>query len=111
MANGDLIKSDKLYKQFVLIDAATAAADGVWIDVSNFERGSFHLVLGVGTLQIRGSNEKLKPENTAHGFQIGTDATNETGITTEVLPRWIKGRVSAHTSGTHNIFAVIRGTK
>lgn len=108
MADGDFIYSLADVWRIRLIDAATAADNGVWVDSRIFNNASIHLVPGTGTLQIRGSDEPTKPANTAHGYQLGTDATTEARLEIRSLPQWIKGRVSSHSSGTHNIYATLR---
>ncbi|KKK53053.1 hypothetical protein LCGC14_3098630, partial [marine sediment metagenome] len=99
MANGDQIQVNKLFAIFALLDAETGTTDGVWVDTGLFERASFHLEIGAGTLQIRGSNNPTKPADNTHGFQIGADKTATAEIGTSILPRWVKARVTVDTSG------------
>lgn len=108
MASGDLKENLGWRATYKLLDGVTATSDGVWVDCGLFTEGRAHLAPGTGTLQLRGSDEDTKPANNTDGYQIGSDVTAVDDIEVAVLPRWIKVKVSAHTSGTHNAWVTFR---
>lgn len=112
MAHGDIEFQSLGAQTATLLDAAAATTDGVWIDVGEYENASVHFDFatgtGVGTVQFRGSDLPTKPDNTAHGVQIGTDQTASSLSSTLTLPRWVKCRVTAFTSGTISVYCHAR---
>lgn len=104
MATGEKIDNEA----YLLLDAVVATADGVWVDAKRFKTSSIH-VFGIttGTVQVRGSNARVKPADNTDAIKIGSDITAD-GIVSIAYPlRWIKCKVSAYTSGT--ISAVLQG--
>jgi hypothetical protein len=111
MAHGDTIDSGRVagnnyYVRHKLLDAAAGTTDGVWIDVRGFTRLSVHIDMGVGTVQIRGSNAPAKPANGVHEIQIDADITTDKLLDVNVPLSWIKAMVSQHTSGTHSVYLI-----
>lgn len=112
MANGEIVAKYKLALHIKLIDAAVAVTDGVWMDTGQYENTRIEISgITTGTVEIRGSNAAAKPLNTAHGTIIGTAFTADGYSEILVLPRWIKARVTAWTTGTFDVLAMLRGTK
>lgn len=106
MANGDKIDSgrvaaDVYHASYRLLDAIAAVDDGVWVEVKGFPRGTVHVSgITTATVEIRGSNAVNKPANTAHEVQIGSNITTDSLVAIDSPVRWIKARISAHTTGT-----------
>lgn len=84
-----------------LLDGVAALDDGEWVDVENYAPLSFHISgIGTATVELRGSNAASKPANGAHEIKLGSDITAD-GIRTLTAPiRWVKARITAHSSGT-----------
>jgi hypothetical protein len=108
MPNGDTIDSGRYsgnnaWLAVRLLHDQAAVTDGVWIEVKGFKRLSIDISgITTATLEVRGSNDPLKPLNTNHGRQLGANVTADAIVNVDVPVRWIKVRVSAHTSGTIN---------
>lgn len=84
------------------VDAPSAVTDGVWVDRLNWQGSGSLIVSGSGTwiIQIRVSNQKLKPANTFDGQQMHEDITEEGTYNVGASTRWIKFQVTSWTSGT-----------
>ena len=109
MASGDFAAGGRFGQLFKLIDAVSATSDGVWIDATMLQHGSIEVTIATtATVQLRGSNAASKPANSADGFQIGSDITASGGFAIEHLPRFLKAKISAHTSGAVSVLAWLR---
>jgi len=112
MANGEIVAKYKLALHVKLLDAQVAATDGVWMDMGDYAEGTFEVSgITVATVQLRGSNAAVRPVNTVHGTQLGTDITADSHRDVAILPRWLKARISAYTSGTINALGMLKTTK
>lgn len=108
MADGDVIYARE-FKQWKLIDAAAATDNGVWIDTAQFGDGDIEVTIsGTATVQIRGSSAPTIPANASHVNQIGSDVTASGDYDMIRAPRWLKARVSAWSSGTVNVYVLLR---
>lgn len=96
----------KKLKEYTLVDAGAATSDGVWYDVTAWKRIAVHLIFGVATMQIFGSNRPTKPANNVDDVQIGGDITSDTIYELTAKIKWIKVKTSAYTSGTLYAYAV-----
>src|SRR3990167_2131534 len=111
MASGDIITNRKYFRHIKLLDAIGAANDGVWIDCISFTSISIEVSgITTATVLINSSNAATKPANTAHGQLRGTFTADGDHVSSN-LPRWIKARISAWTSGTISAIATLRGVK
>jgi hypothetical protein len=109
MANGTINAVTKRATNVTLIDAATALADGVWIDTMDFAEGSIDITISAtATVQIRGSDAATQPADNTHGNQLGTDFTASGQASLVCAPRWLKARVSSFGSGTVTVNATLR---
>lgn len=109
MASGDLVVRHAQMEHWILIDAVTGTSDGVWIDTSVYPEGSIHVkIAGTATVQVRGSDDPTKPANSAHEVQVDSDITATDLLSILHLPRWLKARISAHSSGQVDVWAVLR---
>lgn len=93
-----------------MLSAIVAVDDGEWIDVLHFSPGALH-VQGItdATIELRGSNQPLVPDNDEHGVLIGAALTAD-GLIEWVGPvHWIKARVSVWVSGTISAWLVVHG--
>lgn len=121
MPDGRVLNDSHISGRVVMIDAASAADDGQWIDVERYRAASIHFISSGGaafTIQVRGSSAEVKPANNTQGAQIGADvviAANGEQLFalggfpfTENLPWYFKVRISAYTSGTLTAIAVLR---
>jgi hypothetical protein len=110
MADGDIIAPR--HPQFThvkLIDAAASTDNGVWIDTGQLDHGSIHIIIATtATVQIRGSDAATVPANATDGYQVGSDVTATGGFDISNLPRWLKAKVSAWTSGQVDVLATLR---
>lgn len=101
MANGTFFDANPDFGHGELIDDAEATADGVWLDVGRYAKASIQIAgITTATVDIRGSNAEAKPADNTHGTIIGSAVTADTFASVDPLPRWIKARVTAWTSGT-----------
>ena len=108
MANGDFaVKKDRL-AHVLLLDAVGAVNDGVWIDTYGYDQVSIQVNgITTATVKIHGSNKLTIPANTAHEVErVSLTADGE--VIYDVLPRWMKARVSAWTAGVISVIAVFR---
>ncbi len=95
-----------------LLTDLAAVDDGDWIDTLHYAPLTFHVIMVANaTVDIRGSNETVKPANTVHGIQIGADVVNSDALVESTGPfRWIKARVTVRTTGTGiNVYMVAAG--
>ena len=101
MANGTKYYMDPEWAHFTLIDGAVATTDGAWVDVGRYAKCSIHVDgITTATVTINGSNAQAQPADSANGDQIGANITADGWASVDPLPRWIKARVTAWTSGT-----------
>lgn len=107
MPSGDRLETAKLHnvgalkELHQLLEGVTDVDDGVWVDVSFFQKMTLQVSgITTATVQVRGSLDLSKPANNTDGFQIGANITADAvqEITTPV--RWLKLKVSAFTTGT-----------
>jgi hypothetical protein len=99
MPDGQVIETTRLFQHVILIDAKDDVANGVWIDVGQYQSGKIQVQLtDTGTVQIRGFNGSVNtlPAPAEDGIQIGSNIT-ATGFTDipNILPRFIKAKVTA----------------
>lgn len=108
MASGDVIQRTPSMLHVKLLDALVAVDDGVWIDTGDYKEASIH-VSGVttATVKINGSGKATKPTATTHDIEM-SGVTADAIVDLPQLPRWLKARISAWTSGTISVFAVMR---
>jgi hypothetical protein len=109
MANGDALTKAraKIATEGVgvkLLDGAAAVVDGPWTDVRTLRPGSIDLFgTFVGTVVIEGCNQDTQPLSSFAGHQIAS--LTSPSLTAVNMPmRWIRARVTAHTSGSINAF-------
>ena len=101
MASGDQIGPNS----FKLLDGLAAQDDGVWVDARAFQTQSIQVTgITTATIKICGSNAQTKPANNTHGAQIGSDITADSIVSVLHPVKWIKARISAHTTGTISAF-------
>jgi len=111
MAHGDQIDvgyaygktADPLgsYRTWTALDAAGGTTNGTWIDVRGFGLASVSIEgIGTATAHVCASNAAAKPDDTAHGLQLGDDITADTIVSMLIPVRWVKVRLSTHASGT-----------
>ena len=109
MANGDAITQTADYLHVKLQDTISATDNGVWINTCGYAAGTIHFTLaGTATCQVYGSNAATIPAVSTHADQIGIDINGSQLVTLAVLPRWIKVRISAWTSGATSAIATLR---
>ena len=108
MANGKVDLQRPGIMQIRLIDALAATSDGQWIDTKGFDTASIQVTgITTATVRIHTSNQPTIPANSSHEEER-TSVTADAEITYTILPRWIKARISAWTSGTISVFIVLR---
>ena len=108
MAEGDKVKIREaiVYESVI---AAVAVSDGMgWVDTSGFAQAIIHVEgITTATVQFRGSNQTAQPGLTDDEVPISEVTAN--GMTTLTgLPRWLKVKVSAWTTGTVNCYTMLR---
>jgi hypothetical protein len=88
-----------------LLTNVVAINDGEWIDVSGLNQMSID-IRGItsATVQLRGSNELIKPADATHGNQLGSDTTVDGFIIVSASVRFLKLRVSTFVSGNINAY-------
>ena len=85
----------------VLLDDATATCPGDWTDVRKYVHKSVHVSgITTATVQIYGSNTPVEPLNTTDHVQLGANITADSIREITYPVKWIKVKVSAHTTGT-----------
>lgn len=102
MASGDKRSTKDGLRHWTLLDGVAATDNGVWIDTEEHRLAGVIDISGmtVATVQIYGSNAFAKPANATDGRQIGVDIVADTLLEIGALPRWVKTKISAWTSGT-----------
>lgn len=115
-ATRDVIKGESSLANAALVsrllDSVVAIDDGDWIPALGFFPFCFEISgITIATVQIRGSLAPTKPDNTDHGFQLGSDFTTSgnQSLTSLAPMRWVKARVEAWTSGTIIVDMVAEG--
>ena len=113
MADGDI--KDRIvdgFTQVALIDSAVATDNGVWFDCGPYELASIHIFASDGTFNatvtVNASNRVSKPAATDHDVVRGSITADQSEYTTQIVPRWLKARVSVWTSGTIEVVMVLR---
>lgn len=104
-ANGDFL--DKVtpagggyIARYKMLDEATAAAAGAWVDV-RWAKGkkTFHVTgIGTGTVQVYcslGTNAGIAPATTVDVTQMGGDITTNSVVTVEDACSWVRVEKSA----------------
>ena len=110
MANGDVIETDSYYRLQKMIDAKAAVDVGFWIDTHGYDQSSIHVDgITTATVIINSSNAAVKPANSSHEIQRAS-YTADVERTDQVMPRWIKARISAWTSGTITVIIKLMRT-
>lgn len=109
MAEGDR----QAVRNVVIIEAivgAVATDDGIgWFDVSGHSQAVIHVEgITTGTVQVRGSNQEARPGLTDDEVQVGSDITSNAMVAVTAMPRWMKVMVSAWTTGTFNVYVLLR---
>jgi hypothetical protein len=109
MASGENVLRHAQVEHWILLDNVTSTDNGVWIDTTVYPEGSIHVkIANTATVQLRGSDDPTKPADASHELQIDSDITASDLYSILHLPRWLKARVSAHTSGRVDVWAVLR---
>lgn len=109
MADGDVLDDTGIPGSYVrrwrLIDAKVATGNGVWVDTGPFtENGTLHVDgITTATIEVRGSDATAKPADNTHGDIIGSAQTADVHLDLTNVPRWLKVRVTAWTSGTIDV--------
>lgn len=96
-------KLPKIGLRATLLDEVEDTSNGEWVNTEGFERSSIHVIIAdTATVQVRASNEiapaasddgGLVEEKTASGF-----------VQLRAPARWVKAKISAHTSGKVSAF-------
>lgn len=124
-ADGDVKLKTNAALHVVLTDAAAATGNGVWVDVSDYATGVIECTASlVSTVEIDGDCNTTRPADSANGYPLLTAIVNPAPPTTGIvvispadaatattlrqMPRWIKTRVTAWTSGTVNCWMLAR---
>lgn len=102
MANGDRRSTKDGFAHWTLQDGTAAVDNGVWIDTEEHRLAGVLDISGitVATVQIFGSNAFKKPADATDGRKIGGDIIADALLEIGALPRWVKAKISAWTSGT-----------
>lgn len=114
-ADGDFIGSQNTtsrVRHIKFLDAKVAVADGVWIDVIEYETVNIH-VSGVttATIQVHGDSSATIPSNPTDGVVMATLTANGiVAIPKSDLPRYVKVKISAWTAGTISALGVLKPT-
>lgn len=112
MAQGDTKEypiSRGMALSYEAIVGAVGVTDGIgWILTTGFNRMSVHVEgITTGTVQIRGSNAPDRPADATDAFVVDEITSDELSNLT-ALPKWIKVMVSAWTTGTFNVYILLR---
>ncbi|HXH81708.1 MAG TPA: hypothetical protein VNN07_02135 [Candidatus Tectomicrobia bacterium] len=83
-----------------LLSSATGLNDGQWIPYVYHPASVDVSGITTATVQIRGSNDEVKPDDATHGRQLGTDVTADAIVLIPAPVKWIKARVTAYTAGS-----------
>jgi len=112
VADGDVIYSTQGSKFVRLTDNATGGTNGQWIDCGEYDSALIAIDFApgtfVGTYEVDLSNAATIPLNTANGVPAAAGTTSSANVSIPVAPRWIKGRVSAFTSGAISVNVILR---
>lgn len=102
----------KKLKEITLQNQAAATSNGVWYDITAWERVSVQ-VSGtfVGTAQIFGWCGPTKLSDATDGVKLGSDISTPTIYEVHAKIKWVKVKISAYTSGNIDAFAVGDETK
>lgn len=108
MANGRVIEMSEQTVHIAALDAVVAVDTGQWISTKGYDQGTIHIKgITTATVIINSSNEETRPTAATHDIQrLSVTADAEHILAT--LPRWIKVRISAWTSGTIDAFMLLR---
>jgi hypothetical protein len=88
-----------------LLTDKTDITNGEWMAVLGWHPLTIQIEgITTATVQIRGSNQKAQPANSADQFQLGVNITVDGLFALEVPVKWIKVNVSSYTSGTINAY-------
>lgn len=109
MAQGDLT----VVRETVVLEAivgAVAASDGMgWFDTSGYKQAVVHIEgITTATVQIRGSNQAAMPGATDDEVLLISEVTADAMSIVTAVPRWMKIMVSAWTTGTINVYVMLR---
>ena len=92
---------NRTFREATLVNAVAATQDGEWVDIYGVHPLSLDISgITTATLQVRISNDLVKPADTSHERQAGTDITADSTVTIDAPYRWLKIRISAWASGT-----------
>ncbi|MFQ5915378.1 MAG: hypothetical protein ACE5JS_19590 [Nitrospinota bacterium] len=87
-----------------LISGATGTGNGAWELVAGMRTLNIHVKgIGAATVTVNGSNDPTKPADSDHEITLAS-ITSDDIVTVQGPLRWMKARVSAHTSGTINAY-------
>ena len=86
----------------LMLDAATAVGDGVWFDISLLKTYTLHVKgITTATVSVTGSNGATQPADSAHETLVANGTFTADGFMEKTATtRYLKVRVSAHTTGT-----------
>ena len=78
-----------------------AVDDGYWLNVQDLKEGSLHITgITTATVQIYGANVTDEPADATDHIQIGADISSNAVFDMDSPVKWMKVKVSAHTTGT-----------
>ena len=114
-ANGDVIEVRSISGggttlHVKLLDAQSAAGNGVWIDVRDWPgRGSIEVsaIEAAGVVQLMASSAATKPTDATDGTKIGSDITTAGFTAVDLTCRWIKAKKSAADATPGNRLATV----
>jgi len=93
----------KVGQRATLLDGLLTTSNGEWVNAQGFERSSIHVVIAnTATVQVRASNE-VAPAASDDGGLVEA-VTASAFVQLRCPARWIKAKISAHTSGAVSAF-------
>ena len=100
----ETFKKPSVCQRAQLLDDVESTSNGEWVNIQGYPRTSIHVVIATtATVQVRASNEAA-PANSDDGGLV--EQVTASGFVQLPTPaRWIKAKISAHTSGTVNAYA------
>jgi hypothetical protein len=93
----------KVGQRVTLLNAVVGTSNGEWVNTQGYGRNSIHvLIANTATAQVRASNE-VAPAATDDGGLV--EQVTASGFVQLPTPaRWVKVKISAHTSGAVSAF-------
>lgn len=88
-----------------LLDAVSAVDVGDWVEIDGRHPTTVHVKgITTATVKVHVSNNPTKPANSVHDVQIGSDVVADGSVEITAPYKWVKTRISAHTSGAISAF-------